>query len=226
MQVKIIFPIVFFLFCSTKLFAQLDASTSVKTDFFAYQPEDQSEVKNLNFNAAVAVEKKVEIITSFGSLEDVAKNFPKYSVIQKPAFREMLKNVVAEKDVLVTKYWNGKDVSVVKTKTSLELGKIETTSKSIRIECRDHSYVDGDRVRVSLNETILRSNIVLGGGYYTIKIDLREGFNRIDIEALNQGTSGPNTAEFKVFDERGNLLASNEWNILTGYVATLVVLRD
>jgi hypothetical protein len=131
-----------------------------------------------------------------------------------------------EKDVLVKKYWDGKDISDVKLKTKLELGKLETSTQRIRIECRDHSYVDGDRVRLYVNEQVVRSNIILHGGYYTIDIDLNEGFNRIDIEALNQGTSGPNTAEFRVFDGNGNLLADQEWNILTGYIATLVVIKN
>ena len=127
---------------------------------------------------------------------------------------------------MVKKYWNGQDVSINKITTALELGRIETNTRNIRIECRDHSYVDGDQVRLFVNDVIIRSSIVLRAGYYAIDIELEEGFNRIDIKALNQGTSGPNTAEFNVFDETGNLLASKEWNILTGYVATLVVMKN
>ncbi len=139
--------------------------------------------------------------------------------------REVKEEEMLDKDVLVSKYWNGKNTSIKKFQTSLELGKIETDSKSIRIICRDHSYVDGDRVKLYVNEEVIRRSITLQGGYYSIDINLREGFNRIDIEALNQGSSGPNTAEFKVLDENGSVLADKEWNILTGYIATLVVLR-
>ena len=131
-----------------------------------------------------------------------------------------------DKDVMVQKYWNGQDVSVKKFKTSLELGRYETTTPRIRIVCRDHSYVDGDRVKLYVNEVVLRRSITLEGGYFIIDVDLKEGFNRIDIEALNQGSSGPNTAEFKVFDDNGNLLAAREWNILTGYIATMVVMKN
>ena len=116
--------------------------------------------------------------------------------------------------------------SVKKMNTSLELGKLETDSKTIRIVCRDHSYVDGDRVKLYVNDVVIRRSITLEAGYYTIDIQLKEGFNRVDIEALNQGSSGPNTAEFKVLDENGRLLASKEWNILTGYIATLVVMKQ
>jgi len=127
---------------------------------------------------------------------------------------------------LYKKFWNGNDVSITKLETKLELGKLETNTKRIRIECRDHSYVDGDRVKLYVNEVVIRSSITLQAGYYAIDIDLLDGYNRIDIQALNQGSSGPNTAEFKVYDGHGNLLADQEWNILTGYVATLVVIKN
>jgi hypothetical protein len=224
MRVKIIFLFLFLV--SSKLLAQLDDSGVVKTDFFAYQPEKQSETQNLNLNTPAFLEKKIETITRFGSLDQVASNFPKYSVKEKEVTRGMLQKAKVDDDVLVQKYWNGQDMNNVKITTELELGKIETDTKTVRIECRDHSYVDGDRVRVSVNNEIIRSNVVLKAGYYMIDIDLSDGFNRIDIKALNQGTSGPNTAEFQVFDGKGNLLASKEWNILTGYVATLIVMKN
>jgi hypothetical protein len=45
-------------------------------------------------------------------------------------------------------------------------------------------------------------------------------------EALNQGTSGPNTAAFSVYDDSGNLITSNEWNLTTGIKATIVVVKE
>lgn len=132
----------------------------------------------------------------------------------------------SRKDVLKIQYYNGKDVSNPQMKTNQALGQLSTTSEKIRIECRDHSYVDGDRVRVYLNEKILYKNIALVGSYFVINIDLNEGFNRIDIEALNQGSSGPNTAEFLVFDKKGMKIADKEWNMGTGQIATLVVIKN
>jgi len=216
--------IVFIFFAlSNHLFAQVDDNKVIETDAFIYQPEEKSNDKQRTFSELNSLEKKGKIITLFGTFEELSENFPKYGIIPKKIQRRMNDNSTHDKDVLVKKFWNGKDVSDTKIHTKLELGKLETMTKRIRIECRDHSYVDGDRVRLSVNERVVRSNIVLQAGYYMVDIDLNEGFNRIDIEALNQGTSGPNTAEFRVFDGNGNLLTSNEWNILTGYVATLIV---
>ena len=210
---------------STGLLAQIDYNDVEETDVFTLQPDSSSSLQMLPQDAE-SNEIQAETITLFGSLKDIAGKFPSHSVLPQKRQRGMNDLNMREKDVLVTKYWGGKDVSVQKIQTALELGKLETNSNRIRIVCRDHSYVDGDRVKLYVNEQVIRRSITLEGGYYTIDVDLREGFNRIDIEALNQGSSGPNTAEFKVLDENGSLLADKEWNILTGYVATLVVMKN
>ena len=214
-----------FLCFSTGLLSQIDNNNVEKTDAFQYQPENAKEKQFIPQNAD-SQEIKAETITLFGNLKDIADKFPTLSVVPQKRERSMSDLNQREKDVLVSQYWNGNDVSVKKIQTSLELGKLETTSKSIRIICRDHSYVDGDRVKLYVNEEVIRRSITLRGGYYSVDVSLREGFNRIDIEALNQGSSGPNTAEFKVLDENGIVLADKEWNILTGYIATLVVMRN
>ena len=225
MQIIKAFILFFTIFISTNLLAQIDNNKMMETDAFSFEPEQNSKEKKVLPSASSTIKKEGETMTLFGSLDNIADNFPKYSVIPNNKKSNMQSNV-KDKDVLVKKYWNGKDISNVKLKTKLELGKLETNTKRIRIECRDHSYVDGDRVRLYLNEKVIRSNIMLYAGYYVIDLDLREGFNRIDIEALNQGTSGPNTAQFRVFDGNGNLLADQDWNILTGYIATLVVIKN
>ncbi len=222
---KIVFNFLFLLF-STTLLAQLDNNKAEKTNVFSFQPEKKSEQKKTLPDSSNTMERTGETITLFGTLKDISDNFPKYSIVQNKKNRSMQNHNKSEKNVLYKKFWNGKDVSDTKLKTKLELGKLETNTKRIRIECRDHSYVDGDRIKLYVNEKVIRRSITLQAGYYSVNIDLIEGFNRIDIEALNQGSSGPNTAEFKVFDENGNLLASKDWNILTGYVATLIVLKN
>jgi hypothetical protein len=205
--------------------AQIDNRGIEGKDVFQYQPQKDEKEQMIPMNADGA-DIKTEELTLFGSLKDIADNFPTYSVIPRERKRSMTSRTERDRDVLVKKFWNGKDVSVNKFKTSLELGRYETSTPRIRIVCRDHSYVDGDRVKLYVNEQVIRRSITLEGGYFVIDVDLLDGFNRIDIEALNQGSSGPNTAEFKVFDDNGNLLAAREWNILTGYIATMVVMKN
>lgn len=206
--------------------AQIDSNKEIETDIFNYQPEVEEEEEQISFETTNSLERKGELITLFGTLEEIAEGLPKYDIIQKKKRRSMSDYQKKDRDVLVKKYWNGQDVSINKITTALELGRIETNTRNIRIECRDHSYVDGDQVRLYVNDVVIRSSIVLRAGYYVVEIELKDGFNRVDIKALNQGTSGPNTAEFNVFDDNGSLLASKEWNILTGYVATLVVMKN
>ena len=52
------------------------------------------------------------------------------------------------------------------------------------------------------------------------------GFNVIDFVALNQGSSGPNTAEVRVYDDIGNLVGNNRWNLATGVKATYIVYKN
>ncbi len=221
---KVLITLLFVSF-STAVISQVDNNNVEETDAFQYQPDNSNEKQFVPQNSDKE-QIKAETITLFGNLKDIADKFPTLSVVPEKRKRSMSDLNQREKDVLVSQYWNGNDVSVKKFQTSLELGKLETSSKSIRIICRDHSYVDGDRVKLYLNEQVIRRSITLRGGYYSVDVNLKDGFNRIDIEALNQGSSGPNTAEFKVLDENGIVLADKEWNILTGYIATLVVMRN
>lgn len=106
------------------------------------------------------------------------------------------------------------------------LGDLKTKSKFIRIKCRDHEYVDGDRIKLLLNNAVIHPNITLTGSYYIIDIELSEGINTIEFEALNEGLSSPNTAELKIYDQNDVLLTSNRWLINTGYKARLVIVKQ
>jgi hypothetical protein len=106
------------------------------------------------------------------------------------------------------------------------LGEHKIDSKFVNIVCRDHEYPDGDRVSVTVNDDIIYRNVLLTGSYRRLKIDLTQGANKIDITALNQGDSGPNTAEFIVYDDKGQIISSKEWNLLTGVKATIVFINE
>ncbi len=106
------------------------------------------------------------------------------------------------------------------------LGDVKTNAKFIGIVCRDHEYVDGDRVKIYLNGEVIEPNILLSGSFKGVNIDLAKGFNRIDFEALNQGSSGPNTAQVVVADEKGEVIHNNKWNLSTGSKASLIVVKE
>lgn len=106
------------------------------------------------------------------------------------------------------------------------LGQYDIDTEFVNIVCRDHEYPDGDRVSVSLNGKVVYPNIRLSSQYRRLKIDLIQGINKIDITALNQGDSGPNTAEFVVYDDKGNVVSSKEWNLLTGVKAMITFINE
>lgn len=106
------------------------------------------------------------------------------------------------------------------------LGDFKTGAKFVGIVCRDHEFVDGDRVRIYLNGQVVEHNILLTGAYKGVNIELDKGFNRLDFEALNQGSTGPNTAQVDVYDETGQLLYSNKWLLSTGSKASLIIVKD
>jgi hypothetical protein len=122
------------------------------------------------------------------------------------------------------KRWN-KDLEkggVIRTMSDQFLGEHNVDTKFVNIVCRDHEYPDGDRVRIYINDIIVKPNLVLTSSYRRVEVDLVQGKNTIEIEALNQGESGPNTAEFIVYDDQGKVISSKEWNLLTGVKAIIV----
>jgi len=106
------------------------------------------------------------------------------------------------------------------------LGDVNTSSKTAIIVCRDFEYEDGDRVQITLNDTVLLKDLYLKNKYFMMEIELKPGFNKFDFKALNQGASGPNTAELKVYDAQQKLLSSNQWNLSTGATATFIVVKQ
>jgi len=105
------------------------------------------------------------------------------------------------------------------------LGDIATVSDAANIVCRDFEYVDGDRVRIMVNDEVVVQNLTLDSTFRGINLKLGEGFNKIDFIALNQGDSGPNTAELRIYDDNKKLISSNQWNLATGAKATLIIVK-
>lgn len=106
------------------------------------------------------------------------------------------------------------------------LGDFKSGAKFVNVVYRDHGYTDGDVIQVLINDDIIHPRVYLTGGYKGFKLDLQKGLNKIDFKALNQGSSGPNTAEFKVVDDTGNLVSHNQWNLATGVKATIIIVKE
>lgn len=131
-----------------------------------------------------------------------------------------------EKDIVEKRFWMGNDVSEKKLESHLSLGTINSKSKTVKIECRDFGAIDGDRIRIYVNGKVVSQNLILNGSFFFVYINLEPGYNRIDFQALNEGLVGPNTAELIVYDQTGIMISSKEWNLGTGAIATLGVIKN
>ena len=79
---------------------------------------------------------------------------------------------------------------------------------------------------ILVNDQIVIQNLTLNSTFRGINLKLGEGFNKIDFIALNQGDSGPNTAELRIYDDNERLISSNQWNLATGAKATLIIVKQ
>ncbi|CEN40000.1 hypothetical protein [Capnocytophaga cynodegmi] len=96
----------------------------------------------------------------------------------------------------------------------------------VNVYCRDYQAIDGDRVSILVNDKVEIHDILLLGEYNGFQINLKPGFNKIEFLALNQGESGPNTADFRVLDDGGKVIAQNQWNLATGSKAQFVIIKN
>lgn len=132
----------------------------------------------------------------------------------------------AVKEKLNKKLHGGEGEMYKVLRQNLYFGDFRTQATRVAINCRDHEAEDGDLIRIWVNGRIYVEQIMLTNHGQTIMLDLAPGFNKIEFEALNQGTSGPNTAQFIINDNLGNNIHSNRWDLATGYRASIIIVRE
>ena len=162
---------------------------------------------------------------------DITPTNPNYFSLKKKEKSSTVKrldkkeNFLNPGDIYLKKLNREKDKKPNDYNKGAYLGDVSTGSSYVNILCRDFEYVDGDRVRISVNDSIVIYNLYLESSFSGFKLPLSKGFNKIDFTALNQGSSGPNTAELRVFDDSNSLISSNQWNLSTGAKATFIVVK-
>ena len=206
-----------------QVFSQSDTSKIKKIDNETSFPKNNGQLKvdfskvklNPNTNLDLKIDAKV-------NADAINNNLNKYSNSNNQNF--LMETLPEDRDITGKRFWQNKDVTHQKLKSSVSLGTLNSKTKTVKVECRDYSYVDGDRIRIYLNEHVVSDNIGLKANYYVYYLTLEKGYNKIDFQAINQGFSGPNTAELNVYDANGTLISSKEWGLATGEVATLGIL--
>lgn len=210
---------IFLLFLSTSLFAQVDTSTGTekkgkKKAILAIPAKTIKKPKSLDNDNKDGFKKAYD-----KKKKEDAKKKKEQDLINKGILTSAK---IAEERFL--KSW--KKINAPYPVIDQDLGSFRTQSKSVKIVCRDFQYPDGDRVTIMINDIPVIKNITLRRAYQGFDLPLQVGINKISFVALNQGTSGPNTAGFKVYDDSGNVISSNEWNLATGAKATILIAKD
>ncbi|WP_091146409.1 hypothetical protein [Flavobacterium caeni] len=121
----------------------------------------------------------------------------------------------------------GANIDMSQFRRNIDLGEIKTQSEYLLVLYRDGgASVDGDEVKLLVNGTVEKSPMFLGYDYKQLRINLAKGFNKIDFEALNEGLYAPNTATFRIIDDKGNVIAANHWDLGTGFKASYMVIKE
>ncbi len=210
-----------------KFFLNSIKSTRINLIFFlmislvSYSQIENSKRKIELLPPASAALKKLDITPTNPNYFSLKKK-EKSSTVKRLDKKE---NFLNPGDIYLKKLNREKDKKPNDYNEGAYLGDVSTGSSYVNILCRDFEYVDGDRVRISVNDSIVIYNLYLESTFSGFKLPLSKGFNKIDFTALNQGSSGPNTAELRVFDDSNSLISSNQWNLSTGAKATFIVVK-
>ena len=231
----------FLFFCSiillsTSIYAQTDGQTPTTQ----IPVEETKDAEKENTTSDSPFNKPIELPDfkpEKGNEEKLAlpvkSNVKELDYKRRQGFNMTQKSNLIDPGVIFEKRWEdrNKQIALAKDKSgdyrrNQNLGTFRTGAGKVDVVYRDHQYPDGDRIRVLVNDDIVRSNVLLHTGYSGFNLNLESGINKIDFVALNQGESGPNTAYIAVYDENGTLISANEWNLATGFKATIVVVKD
>ena len=199
---------------------------------FTYSQENTNNSSGLNFsssnsqseNSLLNLKKKDNPFLK--KLENKNKKdfFPDANVKEKRPERFINSNDLYLSRLNRKKTESNKNIN--KFKVDQFLGEIRNDGEYVSIILRDHEYPDGDLIKVQINEEVVMPAILLTEKAKGFKLDLKSGFNVVDFVALNQGSSGPNTAEIIVYDDKGKLVGTNRWNLATGVKATYIIYKN
>ena len=88
----------------------------------------------------------------------------------------------------------------------------------------DAGKVDDDRVQVSVNGEIILDDYSILRERKRIPINLEKGTSKIEVIALNEGTSAPNTVKVEILD--GDNLITTRTSLKTGDKASLTLIKE
>ncbi len=125
-----------------------------------------------------------------------------------------------------------KKIAVLKEGNNLNFpdiyyGDIRENGEYIDIVYRDSgAYIDDDIIKIIMNDSIVVDETILTENYNGIRIKLKKGFNEIDFKAVNNGYYPPNSAEFKVYNDKKEVIYHEDWFLSKDSKATLIITKE
>ena len=214
------------------LYAQIEDKTVKKIDFSNIVPNNEDEKTNESISErSIELPEKNNItspksfsglnyktkidIENFGTLNPIKMEFGVAPTVNKYLTNEQPNYLKKEKGI--SAYFQ----------RDQKLGELVTKSKFLILRFRDYGDIDGDIVRIIVNDKEIVHRAGLVGSFSEIKIDLdKEGFYKIDFMALNMGRFAPNTAQLKIIDDRFEQVVNDKWALSTGFKATIVIIKE
>ncbi|MCG9793810.1 hypothetical protein [Flavobacterium algicola] len=198
----------------------------------ATKKETPKKVDDKDLFAVVPVvdPKDVKPITEDPTYSNGIEPEPFSMIVKKPDFDDpgqVLKNKLSQslEHSLVSRGMKVDPRNLVQI--DVNFGDIRTKSKYFDVMCRDFGEIDGDLIKATLNNRDVESRLLLQNRYKTFRITFKEGINTFELEALNRGTLGGNTAEFQIYDDTGKLVRSDFWeNWDTGVKGKFIIVKE
>jgi hypothetical protein len=105
------------------------------------------------------------------------------------------------------------------------LGEFVVYTSQITTACRDYGAIDGDNVRIWVNGEIIVRSIDLKSGFQRYTLNLKDGLNIIQLQALNTGEFFPNTGQFVFYDGNDKIVTNQNWGLNEGYKAVVRIVK-
>ncbi|UKM64055.2 hypothetical protein GSB9_00602 [Flavobacteriaceae bacterium GSB9] len=105
-------------------------------------------------------------------------------------------------------------------------GDYTTTSEYVVVQYRDSGREDGDLLGVLLDDDFIKSRELLSNAYKGVKIKLKKGLNKIEFLALNEGSLIPNTAQYRIIDDKDKVITGRIWGLSSGVKVTVIIVKE
>ncbi|HNP32503.1 MAG TPA: hypothetical protein PKN96_04375 [Flavobacterium sp.] len=214
---RAVFALLFLIFFSFKGFSQFETPKKKINIAPVSNPQGSvSPTSSKSITCPNIFDKKDKLLSSVSLLK--TKDEDEKSIFDKEQFASPAKEYTDKMNKQIT---DGKIYDYYKKDYVLVSYKCST--KIAKFVLKDYGDPDGDVVRIWLNGEIVINAMTLESAYREIKLDLRDGQNLLVIEALNEGSVSPNTTQFSIFNDKGEMIGNNLAGLLTNVKATIII---